>query len=286
MVLRALGVPAAACSLPQLRAVMPASSTTSIWTVDLAYVLDAFGTRFRYMTATIGVDQSYQSEPFYQPTLDADAARVNELFAKAAAHSIHIERRSVDDDELAALLPRASGGGGPSGLGSKVGGGAVGGGAVGGAGAGAGRGGLGAVAPGEHLVVVLCDRRHLYRPSLANGVVSGVVDTCLAYCFGAYVGHYIVLVGYDAATDAFHVLDPARPADEPLVVSAADLHTARRSHGTDEDLLLVPISQPAAFPRTPPVHACERGGAHTSARGRGAAPRRPLSPASPASPAA
>ena len=119
MVLRALGVPPAECSLSRLQQLVPSSS---IWyaklridatchatcatrasacqpsgrasrpssllvpvprTVDLAYVFHSFGARFRYTTKTIGVDPSYHAEPFYRATFDADTARVNDLFAKA-----------------------------------------------------------------------------------------------------------------------------------------------------------------------------------------------------------
>ena len=51
--------------------------------------------------------------------------------------------------------------------------------------------------------------------------------------------------GYDAGRDAFRVLDPARPTAEPQLVAAADVHAARMSHGTDEDLIIVPWAQPA-----------------------------------------
>ena len=87
-------------------------------------------------------------------------------------------------------------------------------------------------------MVALVDRRYLYPTA------TGVMESCLNYCFGGYVGHYVVLVGYDAARDAFRLLDPARPAAEPLLVPSKELHAARRSHGTDEDLIVVPIEQP------------------------------------------
>ena len=39
-------------------------------TVDLAYALHAFGVRFRFLTATIGVDPAYKDEAFYKPSGD------------------------------------------------------------------------------------------------------------------------------------------------------------------------------------------------------------------------
>lgn len=176
-----------------------------------------FGVRFRYLTTTVGVDPAYKSEPFYKPTLDDDERRVNDLFARAEENSIAIERRSLSAVELNALLtPPAPPASAP---------------------AGAPVGASPAVRP-AHVVVALVDRRFLYRP-------VGVVETCLNYCFTGtgYVGHYVVLLGYDAQRDTFRLLDPARPAAEPLVVAASDVHAARRCHGTDEDLLVVPWEQ-------------------------------------------
>ncbi|KAL4421022.1 hypothetical protein ABPG77_008859 [Micractinium sp. CCAP 211/92] len=55
-----------------------------------------------------------------------------------------------------------------------------------------------------------------------------------------YLGHYIVLCGYDARSDEFELQDPA--SDRPrLWITAARLEEARKCFGTDEDLLLVEI---------------------------------------------
>ena len=199
MVLRALGVPPVQCSLSKLRELVPPLST-SIWTVDLAYTLHAFGVRFKYLTSTLGADPAYEAEPFYKATLDADTIRVNELFAKAETHQVHIERRSVSDDELTELV-RAQ----------------------------------------DHMVITLVDRRLLDRPGATS--VSGIVDACFSYCFGGYIGHYVLLLRHDSDRDGFVVHDPAKPASGTFV-AASDLHSARRSHGTDEDLLIVPFLQP------------------------------------------
>lgn len=203
MVLRALGVPASECSLNKLRNVVGPSST-SIWTVDLAYVLHAFGVRFRFLTATMGVDPAYKHEAFYQPTLETDSVRVNELFDKAASKGVNVENQSVEDDELVAL-----------------------------------------VRPQNQLVMALVDRRYLYRPlSGSVGGVSGLVESCLSYCFSGYVGHYVLIVSYDEKRDGFLIQDPARSAEQ-ILVPARDLHAARRCHGTDEDLVIIPFAQPA-----------------------------------------
>ena len=100
MALRALGVPARECHVSQLRKRVPSSS---IWTVDLAFILREFGLRFRFLTATLGVDPSYSAEAFYRPTLERHAERVNTLFGRAGAADIAIEQRSISPSELRVL---------------------------------------------------------------------------------------------------------------------------------------------------------------------------------------
>ena len=108
MVLRALGVPPHECSLRAMRARVPSSS---IWcaaiprrprptapappalvrarhrTVDLVYLLREYGTHFRFLTTTLGVNPDYKHEEFYRPTLDADSLRVSELFSSSCSDS-------------------------------------------------------------------------------------------------------------------------------------------------------------------------------------------------------
>lgn len=194
MVLRALGVPSEACTLDKLKCRVPSSS---IWTVDLAYVLNDFGVRFRFRTKTLGVDPSYKGETFYAPTLDADSRRVNALFAKAAAADVAIERGSVSSAQLQQLLRQQ-----------------------------------------EHMVMALVDRRYLYRSP--SSTVSGLVESCFAHCFSGYVGHYVLLTDYDAQRDGYLLNDPAKPTAGEVFVGSRELDSARRSHGTDEDLILIP----------------------------------------------
>ena len=84
-------------------------------------------------------------------------------------------------------------------------------------------------------------------------VVSSIVDSCLQYCFSGYVGHYVLLLSYDAQRDGFLVHDPARQTVDGTFVASLDLHVARHSHGTDEDLIVVPFQQSASLlPRLHP----------------------------------
>lgn len=41
----------------------------STWSIDLAYLLQRFGIKHRYMTVTLGVDPGFSSESFYDHVL-------------------------------------------------------------------------------------------------------------------------------------------------------------------------------------------------------------------------
>lgn len=149
------------------------------------------------------------TQAFYNKTLDVDRDRVSDLFERASGSGIEIERRSVSDEELRELTG----------------------------------------APHDSLVMALVDRRFLYRAS--SNSVSGFIESCFALLqdswaySGGYIGHYVLLTGFDEARDGYYLLDPAKQCDE-LFVHSEHLHAARRAHGTDEDLIVIPWDQPAA----------------------------------------
>ena len=58
-----------------------------------------------------------------------------------------------------------------------------------------------------------------------------------------YVGHYILITGYDESRRGYYIKDPAKSPDADFVPSEA-VDRARRSHGTDEDLVIIPWEQP------------------------------------------
>ena len=162
-----------------------------------------YGVKFRFLTTTIGVNPDYKNEAFYRSTLDTDALRVKDLFERAAASGIEIERRSLSDGELCDLTRP----------------------------------------PHDSLVMALVDRRYLYRPPPNS--VSGFIEGCFSSLGiqGGYVGHYVLLTGFDASRDGYYIKDPAKPSEE-LFVHSEHLHAARRAHGTDEDLIIIPWDQP------------------------------------------
>ena len=55
-----------------------------------------------------------------------------------------------------------------------------------------------------------------------------------------YTGHYVLVCGYDGGRGDFVVRDPAS-SRQTLYVPAASFEDARKSFGTDEDLLLVTV---------------------------------------------
>ncbi|KAG7608259.1 Protein GUCD1 [Arabidopsis suecica] len=99
MVLRASGI--ASCTLEDLAEIC---STNSIWTVDLAYLLQKFCVEFSYYTITFGANPNYSIEEFYKEQLPEDLVRVDLLFRKAHESGIIIQCRSVSIHEISCLL--------------------------------------------------------------------------------------------------------------------------------------------------------------------------------------
>ncbi|KAG2627117.1 hypothetical protein PVAP13_3KG227129 [Panicum virgatum] len=78
--------------------------TTSIWTVDLAYLLNKFSVSFSFFTVTLGANPQYSAESFYREQLQEDIDRVDELFGKALEAGISIQCRSISAYDIAFLL--------------------------------------------------------------------------------------------------------------------------------------------------------------------------------------
>nr|GMC63916.1 protein GUCD1 isoform X1 [Ipomoea batatas]GMC94116.1 protein GUCD1 isoform X1 [Ipomoea batatas] len=70
-------------------------------------------------------------------------------------------------------------------------------------------------------------------------------DGCIQHFYPkspGYTGHYVVICGYDAAMDEFEIRDPASSRKHEKVTSRR-LAEARKSFGTDEDLLLIHLEK-------------------------------------------
>ncbi|CAI0443454.1 unnamed protein product [Linum tenue] len=187
MVLNTVGV--SDCSIEALADI---SSTTSIWTVDLAYLLKRFSVRFSYFTVTIGANPSYSVETYYKEQLPTDVLRVDMLFEKASEEGINILCRSINEKEISCLI-----------------------------------------LSGKYIVIALVNQYKLSRTWLEDAILSSLDDSNREY-----VGHYIVICGYDADSDEFEIRDPASSRKNEKISSKC-LEEARKSFGTDEDLLVV-----------------------------------------------
>ncbi|KAJ1686472.1 hypothetical protein LUZ63_017862 [Rhynchospora breviuscula] len=170
-------------------------STTSIWTVDLAYLLHKFSVNFSFLTVTVGVNPSYSAQSFYQEQLEDDTGRVVDLFARAINAGICIQCRSISVREISLLL-----------------------------------------LSGNCIAVALVDKTKL--------VSSWMVDRTVNYLNGTpeYMGHYIVICGFDAGTNEFEIRDPACSRKYERVTMEC-LDEARTSFGTDEDIILVSLDR-------------------------------------------
>ncbi|KAI7835881.1 hypothetical protein COHA_010226 [Chlorella ohadii] len=94
---------------------------------------------------------------------------------------------------------------------------------------------------------------------------SSAAESCPGSPIG-YLGHYVVLVGYDARSDEFEYRDPASERAR-LWVPAQRLEAARKCFGTDEDLLLVEVPSGSACCSSATSGSSEGGAAAEAAAG-------------------
>lgn len=181
-------------------------STTSVWTVDLAHLLRHFGLDVTLATIMVGANPSYYHEDFYMEHMAEDQFRVTQLFKEAEQAGIVIQQKSIPLKKLQESM-----------------------------------------LCGKHLIIALVDKRRLCSnvvwgtaPALQRSSANCLSTMC--GCGGAYTGHYVVLCGYNADTDAFLVQDPAAGCCH-ISVPSATFEYARKAWGTDEDLLVVPLNQ-------------------------------------------
>lgn len=169
--------------------------TTSIWTVDLAYLLQKYCVSFSYFTVTLGANPNFSGEEFYKEQLPRDLVRVDTLFQKAVDAGIDIQCRSVSEEEISVLI-----------------------------------------LSGNWIAIALVN---LYK--LSN---SWLEDVCISGLYSGssdYAGHYVVICGYDAEMNEFEIRDPASSRKHEKV-TLKRLQEARKSFGTDEDLLLISLA--------------------------------------------
>ncbi|KAM7272044.1 hypothetical protein ACFE04_031258 [Oxalis oulophora] len=203
MVLETIGVQN--CSLEGLAEIC---GTTSIWTVDLAHLLQKFSARFSYYTITFGANPSYSVETFYKEQLPTDQVRVDQLFQRATEAGINIQCRSVSGVEISRF-----------------------------------------VLSGKYIAIALVDQYKLSQRWMDDAIVSEFYGSN-----SGYTGHYIVICGYDTIADEFEIRDPASSRENERI-SSKHLEDARKSFGTDEDLLLWTRKLRSPSPNCLPVNA-------------------------------
>ena len=256
MALQALGVEG--CCMEALTDLCP---TTSVWTIDLAHLLNAFGVRVHFFTITIGANPDFAQEKFYKDTMAEDGMRVEKLFRQAETAGINVQRKSIEQQELVDIV-----------LSKKY-----------------------------IVILLVDKLRLLYRnvkyalstaqtmsqylsaneaqdiesiertSSLSSEYVlnaKGYFDKrkvgstlpvdveeqsrqssldlvhkdrfSIEDKINSYTGHYLVLCAYCASTDCYECRDPAVSVGT-LFISATVLERARKAFGTDEDILLASL---------------------------------------------
>ena len=210
---------------------------TSVWTIDLAYLLAEHGVACEYLTRSPTLDESsYSTEAaagFYADTIETDSARVKRLLAAAGDEGIQVTQRTLSSAEMWNLLREE-----------------------------------------ETLVIALVDARVLYgrpraeiRPKaparqggsmpprrsksyparLSEAAEADEADereaaAARSSADGSFVGHFVVVAGLDDERGGYLINDPSRD-DEKVFVKTEAFEAARRAEGTDEDLLLIPLYQ-------------------------------------------
>jgi hypothetical protein len=80
--------------------VCKACNTKSVWTVDLAHLLAAYGCSVIFYTMTVGANPEFATELFYRGQLSADRVRVDRLFSQAVQRGINIRQKSLTWQDL------------------------------------------------------------------------------------------------------------------------------------------------------------------------------------------
>ncbi|KAI8078155.1 Guanylyl cyclase [Gilbertella persicaria] len=178
----------------------------SVWTIDLAFLLRNYVQDFTYYTSYLGSRKEYQDQKFYQDSFNEDEKRVNKLFAIAKSCSVHVVRMMLPLDDFKRFL-----------FCKKF-----------------------AIITLVNARLLRCQLCKQHRGCL--GSLCSQLDLLLERCKGYdYLGHFIVLIGYDPTEDLFVYRDPAAN-DAFCTISADDLDEARQSEGTDHDCIVVKLA--------------------------------------------
>jgi len=81
-----------------------ACGTKSVWTIDLAYVLRAFGVVSVMFTSFLGVNLQYATASFYREEILRDVRRVERLFASARERGVDVRLGRMSKHTVAELV--------------------------------------------------------------------------------------------------------------------------------------------------------------------------------------
>eukprot|EP00736_Rhodelphis_marinus_P011251 Rmarinus@m.4592 len=188
------------CSLKTLQ---EACGTKSVWTIDIAYLLQLFGLECELRTMILGVHPDYKNESYYVKDWDTDALRVNSLFQSAEEHGITVVKGHVSDEEIICHL---------------------------------GKYGLAIVLVDRSKLS--CTDAATSSSSSSSSSLYSVGSLWSALQRKAFVGHYVLIVGHCTASQSFFLKDPAC-SHGWCEVPCRMLRAARTAFGTDEDILFL-----------------------------------------------
>ncbi|KAK4534397.1 hypothetical protein CDCA_CDCA01G0422 [Cyanidium caldarium] len=210
-----------------LSMLMARAGTRSVWSIDLVHVLRTFGVRpLLFYTSCAGVRPEYARLAFYQRHLKRDTGRVRERFAQAEADGTVIELRELSSADLVRLVCEGVT------LPTKT-----------------------AASHTKALVIALVDQRYLLRqyaalapkrwwqrlwPASDPLVGDAAVSPAHVLPSESFVGHYVVILGYDGLRDEYLLNDPAQRT-HPCRVPRLLLDVARSAYGTDGDTIVIPL---------------------------------------------
>ncbi|XP_060573420.1 protein GUCD1-like [Ruditapes philippinarum] len=169
----------------------------SIWTIDLACLMQKYCIKHTLCTITLGVDKGYSKQAFYSGKFSVDEERVSKLFEESGSNGIDVQQRSVTRDEILDHIMKGN---------LCI-----------------------ALVDWNELECIWCDRLKCQTSCFS----------CLSSkCCGSYQGHYVVVCGFDKKKKRIFYKNPSY--DEELCCSRMDkFDVARKSYGTDEDLLFI-----------------------------------------------
>jgi hypothetical protein len=219
-------------------------SDLSLWTIDLAHVCSLMNIKHQMYTITYGVDDNYSSEHFYSAdkSFDVEKQRISEKFDKASDLGICVVKKSITLDFIknkinqncvCIVLVNA-----------------------------AVLNGINVNLTDDNLLVLNDD---LYSKCLKKNSTNNKETCCLfnPFCCSSnksnyddfasmqsslevssdkinYLGHFIVLIGYDDDKRLIFYRNPASNRTFSLT-SYLNFEAARKSYGTDQDIFFVYI---------------------------------------------